>query len=252
MGCFDQIYKIGMKLKGKTEYLTYGRDVVSGFVKDYVHFSGLQSIRILDIGCGSGDDLITIKENIGIKSDLYGIEFYGPNVQKCRERGIDIQSLNIERDTFPYQAVFFDVVVINQVIEHLKEIFYVFSEISRIVKPNGLIVVGVPNIAAWHDRLAILMGNQPTCLKTLGPHVRGYTVPSFKKFIECDGFFKIDRFKGSGFYPFPANCARFLSRIFPSFSTAVFFDIKRTSKPGTFMEVLNSRFFETNFYNGTD
>lgn len=250
MGFFDIAYKIGMNLKGKTEYLTYGRDVVSGFVKDYIQTSGLKSVKILDIGCGKGDDLITIRDSIGIDNELYGIEMYEPNVKKCQEQGINISSSNIECEALPYSDQYFDVVVCNQVIEHLKEIFYVFSEISRVVKPDGLIVVGVPNIAAWHDRLAILLGNQPTCLKILGPHVRGYTVPSFRKFIETDGFFAFSRFKGSGFYPFPAFIAKSLSKMFPSLSTAVFFDIKRTAKQGTFIEVLKSRFFETNFFDG--
>lgn len=250
MGFFNLIYKLGVSVKGQTEHLSYGRDVVSGFVKKYVQAQNLQSVSILDIGCGSGDDLLKIRDNIGCESSLYGIEYYDAYAQKCREKGIAIQSINVEHDLFPYDDSFFDVVIINQVAEHLKEIFYVFSEISRIVKTNGLIVVGVPNIAAWHDRLAILLGDQPTCLKTLGPHVRGFTVPSFKKFIESDGFFSLQRFKGSGFYPFPEPMARFLSKTFPSLSTAVFFDIRRTEKPGNFIEVLESRFFETNYYRG--
>ncbi len=251
MGFFSKLYSLGIRLKGSTEYLSYGRDVVSGFVKEYARSSGLQKLKILDIGCGSGDDLIRIRDDSGAECDLYGIEFYDPYCCRCRERGIDVCSVDIEHEPLPYTDKFFDVIIINQVAEHLKEIFFVFSEISRTVKPDGLLVVGVPNLAAWHDRLAVLLGEQPTCLKTLGPHVRGFTVPSFRKFIECDSYFKLSRFEGSGFYPFPALCSRLLSRLFPSLSTSVIFDIRRTAKSGTFIEVLNSRFFETNFYTGT-
>lgn len=251
MSFFDQIYQLGMRLKGNTEYLSYGRDVVSGYVKEYVQSAGLKSFKVLDIGCGNGDDLIRIRDCVDVESSLYGIEVYDPYRRKCQDKGINVNSLNIEVDPFPYTDAYFDVIVINQVVEHVKEIFYVFSEISRVVKPSGLVVVGIPNIASWHDRLAILLGNQPTCLKTLGPHVRGFTVPSFRKFIECDGYFKVCGFKGSGFYPFPAFYAKLLSRLFPSFSTSIFFDLRRTEKPGNFIEVLNCRFFETNFYNGT-
>lgn len=250
MSFFDQIYKLGIKIKGNTDYLSYGRDVLAGFVKDYTQSCSSDTFRILDIGCGGGDDLINIRESTGLNLHLHGIEVYEPSVIKCREKGIDIHSINIEYQKLPFPDAYFDVVVINQVIEHLKEIFFVFSEISRVVKPDGLIAVGVPNIAAWHDRLAILLGDQPTCLKTLGPHVRGYTVPSFKRFIETDGFFKVYRFKGSGFYPFPAGIAITLSKIFPTLSTGIFFDIRRTLKKGNFVEVLKSRFYETNYFAG--
>jgi SAM-dependent methyltransferase len=151
------------------------------------------------------------------------------------ERGIDVSTVDIEHEPLPYTAGFFDVIIINQVIEHIKEIFFVFSEISRVVKTNGLVVVGVPNLAAWHDRLAILLGEQPTCLKTLGPHVRGFTVPSFRKFIECDGYFKFSAFKGSGFYPFPAVCSRMLSRLFPSLATSVFSIFDEPQNPVTLL-----------------
>ncbi len=251
MSLFSKLYNLGIRLKGNTEHLSYGRDVVSGFVKEYTRSSGIKKIRVLDIGCGSGDDLIRVSDDSGAECDLYGIEFYEPYCRRCRERGIKVNSVDIEREFLPYKDAFFDVIIINQVIEHLKEIFFVFSEISRIIKPDGMVVVGVPNLAAWHDRLAVLLGEQPTCLKTLGPHVRGFTVPSFRKFIECDGYFQLSEFKVSGFYPFPAVCSRLFSRLFPSLSSAIFFDVRRTTKSGTFIEVLNSRFFETNFYNGT-
>ena len=165
-------------------------------------------------------------------------------------RGIDVSSVDIEREALPYEEAFLMSLLLIRLLSISKR-YFCFSEISRIIKPNGMVVVGVPNLAAWHDRLAVLLGEQPTCLKTLGPHVRGFTVPSFRKFIECDGYFKLSEFKGSGFYPFPAVCSRLFSRLFPSLSTAIFFDVRRTEKSGTFIEVLNSRFFETNFYDGT-
>jgi 2-polyprenyl-3-methyl-5-hydroxy-6-metoxy-1,4-benzoquinol methylase len=60
MGLFNKLYSLGIRLKGSTEYLSYGRDIVLDFVKGYARSSGLQKLKVLDIGCGSGDDLIRI------------------------------------------------------------------------------------------------------------------------------------------------------------------------------------------------
>jgi hypothetical protein len=96
----------------------------------------------------------------------------------------------------------------NQVLEHTKDIFFIFSEVSRVLKPNGIFLVGVPNLAAWHDRLMLAVGRQPSGMKVLGPHVRGFTPHGLRKFAECDGYFALEGFQGSAFYPFPAGISK--------------------------------------------
>jgi SAM-dependent methyltransferase len=244
-----------IKLKDQNVDLLFRRDLIAKWVLEKARELPIgKPIRILDFGCGRGDDLQAISEALiegGLPNyELYGIECYTPSAQISEAKGIRISPANIERDPFPFDNRFFDVVLSNQTIEHTKEIFWIFSEVSRVLKTGGLSITGVPNLASLHNRLMLLWGEQPTSIDMLGPHVRGITAPSFRKFIEADGYYQVIDVKGGHFYPFPRTMARILSFLFPRASASLFIKAVRTSKPGSFSEVLDKRFFETPFYKG--
>jgi SAM-dependent methyltransferase len=214
-------------------------------------------LRVLDIGLGAGKDLVNIRQQClaafpDLKLELYGLECYPPNVEAARKEGIQVFPVNVENGTFPFEDGFFDVVLSNQILEHTKEIWWIFSEISRVVKPQGFVLSGFPNLASLHNRVALAVGLQPTCIQVFGPHVRSFTAPGFIEFIETDGYFVHEKVKGSNFYPFPPSISRALSRAFPLMSVGIFFKSQRTAKPGVFIEALKSRFFETPFYAGPE
>lgn len=245
--------KFLLKLKAGTEELNYGRDILAQYALEIA--SDKTHLRILDIGLGKGSDLVNIREkclaaNPRLKFEPYGLECYPPNIETAKKQGIQVFSVNIETQAFPFESGYFDVVLSNQTLEHTKEVYWIFSEISRVLKPDGFVLSGVPNLASFHNRIALLFGLQPTSIQVLGPHVRGYTAPGFIEFVETDGFFKHRAVKGSNFYPFPRSISRFLSRLMPLMSVGIFFKTQRTSKPGVFIEVLKTRFFETPFFTG--
>lgn len=245
--------KLLLKLKAGTEDLNYGRNVLADYALEIA--AGKSHLRILDIGLGAGKDLINIRQaclavNPDLKLELYGLECYPPNIEISRKAGIQVSSVNIESQAFPFENGFFDIVLSNQTLEHTKEVYWIFSEISRVLKPHGYVLTGVPNLASLHNRLALIFGLQPTSIQVLGPHVRGFTAPGFIEFVETDGYFVNEAVKGSNFYPFPRSISPALSRIMPLMSVGIFFKTQRTPKPGLFVEVLKSRFFETPFYSG--
>jgi SAM-dependent methyltransferase len=243
-----------LKLKAGTEPLNYGREILAGYAVEIA--AGKAQLRILDIGLGKGADLINIREQCrkaypGLKIELYGLECYPPNVEAATKQGIQVFPVNIENQSFPFEDGFFDIVLSNQTMEHVKEVYWIFSEISRVLKPEGYALTGVPNLASFHNRVALLFGLQPTSIEVLGPHVRGYCAPGFIKFVETDGYFVNRAVKGSNFYPFPRSVSKLLSRLLPLMSVGIFFKTQRTAKPGRFIEVLKHRFFETPFYAGS-
>lgn len=242
------------KLKANTVELNYGRDIIANWAKEYSH--GKKSLSILDIGMGSGTDLIRIKSKIRQAYDvdlkLCGLDSYAPNVAIAKSNGIEAKSCDIEREVYPYADKSMDIIVANQVIEHTKEIFWIYSEISRILKPGGIVITGVPNLASFHNRVGLAFGMQPTSIEVMGPHVRGFTAKSFVNFLEADGYFKNISVKGSNFYPFPAFISKFLSSIFPKASVSIFLLTQRTDKDGLYRDVLKTRFFETSYYIGSN
>jgi SAM-dependent methyltransferase len=239
------------KLKSGTEDLNYGRDVIAGMAKRQAEALPGDLLRILDLGLGSGADLETIRGALsGRGVVMCGVDSYEPNVRRARERGVEVWSLDIERETLPVADAALDLVVANQVLEHTKELFWILSEAGRVLKPGGALLVGVPNLASLHSRVMLALGMQPSPIDVLGPHVRGFTRGGFGRFVQEGGFFEVVEVKGGNFYPLPRPLARATARLWVGGSVSLFFRCRRTAKAGRFVDVLEQRFFETPFFRG--
>jgi len=161
--------------------------------------------------------------------------------------------LDIERGVFPFANESIDVVVANQILEHTKEIFWIFHEITRVLTVGGKLIIGVPNLASLHNRLLLLIGIQPTSIQNASAHVRGYTKYDLLRFLRnCfpDGY-ELKGFGGSNFYPFPPIIARPLARIFPNMAWGIFFMFEK-QKPyqREFLDFPVTNRLETNFFLG--
>lgn len=153
-------------------------------------------LSLLDIGCWDGEATELYRHIL--RGPAYGIEVFPEQAQIARERDIDVAALNLEEDTFPWADASIDVVICNQVFEHLKNIFLPISEIARVLKPGGTLVFSVPNLAALHNRVLLLLGRQPSSIRVFGPHVRGFTYQQARAFLERGGAFEIERSRGIG------------------------------------------------------
>ncbi|GIX43433.1 MAG: hypothetical protein KatS3mg129_3166 [Leptospiraceae bacterium] len=255
----ERIKNIVRKWKEGTEYLNYGRDIISDwayqFIKEKYIKENQQEFVIFDHGCGHGDDLQLIKNKIendpdlkSVQLSLYGIENYPPFVKECREKGIIVFSIDLEKEVYPLEDASVDIVITNQVLEHTKEIFWIMDQFTRILKPEGLLIIGVPNLASLHNRILLLLGEQPTAQQSLGPHVRSFTLPDLRRLVEVNGYFQFLERKGSNFYPFPPFISKVLAKLFPSLAWGLFTKFKRTNKKGSFLDYLKENFLETPYY----
>jgi ubiquinone/menaquinone biosynthesis C-methylase UbiE len=240
------------RLKQGTESLNYGRETIVQMVQQQV--AGLPEsapLQVLDVGFGSGTDLLNIKEALpGRSIGLFGVDSHPARFAEASERGIAAVQLDIESERLPFDDQFFDVVIANQIIEHTKQIFWIVSEISRVLKKSGWLIVGVPNLAALHNRILLALGEQPSSVELLGPHVRGFTKNSLVRFITADNYFRVLQVRGANFYLFPKAIARPLSRWLPTLSVVLIMLCQRTEKQGTFIQVLKDRFYETDYFQG--
>jgi len=227
--------------------LNYGRDVLKRFLLANGGFE-----TALDIGAGRGYDLATVRE-VNPNARLFAIEFYPASVQELKEKQITVRSLDIERQPFSFEPGSMDVVMANQILEHTKEIFWIFDQVSRVLKEGGHFFIGVPNLAALHNRILLALGRQPSPLKNNSAHVRGFTKPDVEQLFQSafPGGYQLVGFGGSNFYPFPPVLARPLARLFPSMAWGVFFDFKKV-KPyrREFLDYPRRMQLETNFYLG--
>jgi SAM-dependent methyltransferase len=160
---------------------------------------------LLDVGCWDGAHTDRYAKLLGAQAR--GVEIFEAQAREAEARGIEVARLDLESDHFPWPDASVDVVVSNQVFEHLKNVWRPMSEIHRVMKPGGRLILSVPNLGSLHNRVLMALGRQPTSIRTLGPHVRGYTFGEIQRFIALGGAFRIEEARGVGFYPFPVPLA---------------------------------------------
>jgi SAM-dependent methyltransferase len=87
----------------------------------------------------------------------------------------DIDHFDAEKDTFPYADASFDTVLCCELIEHLfADPMHMMSEINRILKPGGHLVLTTPNIGSLRSVSAILLGYHPAFFPAyIRPRVEG-------------------------------------------------------------------------------
>jgi SAM-dependent methyltransferase len=226
--------------------LNYGRDVVNRLLHGATPYAS-----VLDIGAGGGQDLLAAK-TIEPQSALYAIECYGPNADRLRSSGICTYDINIEREAIPLPTGSIDVIISNQTFEHLKEVFWVLHEASRVLKVGGHLLIGVPNLASLHNRFLLAAGRQPTSINNKSAHVRGYTRLDFVNLLSCFPLgYQLQSWGGSNFYPLPPALARPASTILPSMAWAIFMLFRKSrTYSREFLDYPVSAQLETNFFLG--
>jgi ubiquinone/menaquinone biosynthesis C-methylase UbiE len=226
--------------------LNYGRHHIKRFLERAGNFQ-----TVLDLGAGHGDDLLLAKD-LRPQSKLHAVEVYPPYVEELEAQGITVHTLNIELDKLPFPDESVDVIIMNQILEHVKEVFWIFHEVSRVLSVGGSFIIGVPNLVAWHNRLLVLLGFQPTPLKNYSAHVRGWSKRDIQKFFkECFAGYQFKEFGGSNFYPFPPFLARPLAAVLPNMAWGVFMRWeKQKGYDKQFLEYPVNLQLETNFYLG--
>jgi 2-polyprenyl-3-methyl-5-hydroxy-6-metoxy-1,4-benzoquinol methylase len=102
--------------------------------------------KILEIGAGSGNTLVYIKEK-KIAAEVMGVELLnipGSNQQNAAIDNFQIADIENENITAPKE--FFDVIICADVLEHLADPWTMVDKIAGHLKSNGLMVVSIPNI----------------------------------------------------------------------------------------------------------
>ena len=224
--------------------LGYGRHLVRRFLEQIAPFQS-----IVDLGAGGGADLALAKE-VCPAAERFAVETYPPNVEQLKLDNV-VLPLNLEIDSLPFADRSIDVVLTNQVLEHVKEIFWILHQSSRVLRVGGHMIVGVPNLASYHNRLLLLLGMQPTVIQNHSAHLRGYTRHDLLRLFEMifPGGFELKAFGGSNFYPFPGWLAKPLARMFPNGAWSIFLllEKKREYKEEFLLHPVR-RQLETNFY----
>ena len=97
--------------------------------------------KILDVGCGTGSILRTLKSNGYLQ--LYGLEHSAVAVERLSAVGIHMK--NGQLPNIAYDDNCFDVVIASEVLEHVLFHRKFIKEIMRVLRPGGVALIYVPN-----------------------------------------------------------------------------------------------------------
>lgn len=183
---------------------------------------------LLDIGCWDGEFTRRCASVLGA-TRIRGVEIYDPPARAAESRGLEVAQIDLETERLPWPDASADIVVCNQVLEHLKNIWLPMSEMHRVLRPGGHAVLSVPNLASLHNRILLALGRQPTSIRVFGPHVRGYTWSEFRLLVERDGAYSIESARGAGFYPVPSPWSAPLSALWKGASHTIVFLVRKAA-----------------------
>jgi SAM-dependent methyltransferase len=121
----------------KNTNLSYALELKIKIINEFGFELNLQSV-ILDFGCGSGKYVQELRE--------HGYQAFGCDISMKTEEYVDtesmimngiIRSIDMENYVLPFEDNTFDLIISDQVFEHVQNYSETISEISRILKPQG-------------------------------------------------------------------------------------------------------------------
>jgi len=139
--------------------------------------------RVLDLGCGTGDLLYLLAREKG--AQVQGIEVNDLAIYECVKKGLSVFHGDIESGLAEYPDQSFDYVILNQSMQEVKKVGWLFEEALRI---GGKIIVGFPNFAFFQARAMLLFRGKAPITSSLPfrwydtPNVRFLSFSDFKDF----------------------------------------------------------------------
>lgn len=132
-GFVPRLYEAIKKINLKHKFRLASRDLPVG--------------RLLDIGCGVGD-FLRVAENKGWQCTGVEPSEEAREIARQRIKGDLLYSEDLEQ--LPDQS--FDLITMWHVLEHVDDLKWQVAQLQRLIKPNGRIVIAVPNYRSYDGR----------------------------------------------------------------------------------------------------
>jgi len=168
----EHTYPILFRVEQSHWWHTGRRKIIASFVEDICRRVTDRRPRILDVGCGTGANLLMLSQY----GDAEGVDISEDALAFCRERGLANVKLGAA-EKLPYEDGTFDLVTALDVVEHMDDDLAGLREMRRVLRPGGRVLLFVPTFM-------FLWGVQDD----VSNHRRRYRLPELQRVLEQAGF----------------------------------------------------------------
>jgi len=183
-------------------------------VLDLIKSIGIR--KMVDFGCGYGGLTRYIADylNVDLK-DVYGVDVIEERLAEAKLKGINVYKSDLNSDRLPLASNTFDLVTSFGALEHLTYFDNFLVESYRLLSHNGHIILAMPNLGSYVNRICLLFGYQPRDVEIssqvsagidpfhkkgfLG-HVHSATLRAIKELLD---YYKFDVVKITSSSPYP-------------------------------------------------
>ena len=160
-------------------------DIVFSILTEFMN----EGVKVLDIGCYDGAMLEILKKGTE-KIDYIGVDGDELALEIAQLKGARVMNINFEFEKLPFEHNYFDMVIMGEMLEHLRDPSQLMTQAKDMVKPNGVVLISLPNECTVYHRFKMLLGKgidgmgfQP------GYHMHFPTLQQNKEFVSR--YFKI-------------------------------------------------------------
>ncbi len=144
-------------------------------IRKHIGKEDISGLKILDIGCGGGIVSVPLAR-LGAK--ITGVDLGAENIEVAKEyaktKKLEIEYINADISTLKKQ---YDVILCLEVVEHVDDLENFIDDLSKLLKPNGIVILSTINRTAKGFALAIAAAEYILRWVPRGTH-------SFDKFVK--------------------------------------------------------------------
>ncbi|OGS35624.1 MAG: hypothetical protein A2293_13755 [Elusimicrobia bacterium RIFOXYB2_FULL_49_7] len=173
--------------ENSAELSTGDREKAAGIyqlMKKHVPSIGNKKLTIIEIGCGSGVKINTLKEIFSkenVSTTVYGCDFSEEAVSKAKEKGLEVYKGGPE----VLKGKKANLVILSHVLEHFVDINNELKSIADLMDNNGYLYIEVPGVC---DLLNKSEYGYNYLIYSIMAHNYNFNLTSLRSAVEPSGF----------------------------------------------------------------
>jgi SAM-dependent methyltransferase len=160
--------------------------------------------RLLEVDAGRGLQTLLFRDQLSAPETAWICDRKDRRAREVASE-TEFARVGLDEQALPVPDDFFDVVVWDGELVTLKDVVRPLTELQRVLRPGGIFLLSVPNLAALHNRILLATGHQPTTLHIADDdHIRGFAIRSMTSFLRRSGW-GVGLVDGIGLHPFTSG-----------------------------------------------